>query len=181
MLSKLFFALAALTVPVKAEDPRVFKVAVVCAEELMCDRLAQVWLQGAHHFESDLGRKVRFESMIILNPRAYSEQGVLEIKRNVDLIVGFVDVLERPEILGRASGIAVIGAQPSSIFIAVRSHDSAYGIAQTVHHELGHVFGARHTDMGAMFWAAQSMCTGFSEESVKAIRAHLNSLPPRDS
>jgi len=181
MLSRLFFALAALAVPVKAENPRVFRVAVVCAEGLVCGDLAQIWLQGAHHFKSDLGHKVRFESMIILDPRSYSEKGVLEMKRNVNLIVGFVNRLENPQILGRASGIAVIGAQPSSIFIAVGSHDSAYGIAQTVHHELGHVFGARHTDMGAMFWSAQPMCTGFSEESVKAIRAHLNSLPPRAS
>lgn len=174
------FILSMLLGVAQAEPPRASNIAVgvVCDPRLDCKKLTSVWLAGAAMFTGDLashGMTLKFDTYAILSPGEYTQEQVDAMRNRLDILITFVPRLA-PGTLGQASGIGVLHARPAEIFLAVNAHGSRYELAQTVHHELGHIFGAWHTDDGTMFWQSRDLCIGFNEDSVSSIRAYLASI-----
>lgn len=80
---------------------------------------------------------------------------------------------EEEQMAGLASGIGVIGIQPSAIFIKIMGGKKI--LTRLITHELGHVLGAKHIKEGLMQPSLQGIqyCDSYSLETIGQIRSHL--------
>lgn len=74
---------------------------------------------------------------------------------------------------GLASGIGVLGIQPSAIFIKVMGGKKL--LTRLITHEIGHVLGGKHSEEGLMQPSLQGIqyCDSYSLETIGMIKAHL--------
>lgn len=79
-------------------------------------------------------------------------------------------------VLGLASGIGVLGIQPSAVFIKVMGGKKF--MTRLITHEIGHVLGGRHTKEGIMQPSASSIqySDAYSLFTISQIKTHLENV-----
>lgn len=170
---------------------------LVCGHNVNCDRAEVIFRESAKIFKRDLNvtlvikARLRIQQDMLGSPEerlnkwiAITAQYVSKFR--VDGTFVFVDAFpatsphiqfESESVLGAASGLGVIGTCPSLAFARMIGSDRS--ISRIVMHEVGHLFGATHTNSGLMASSAQEvdLCDSFSYESLEQMKYFISMLP----
>ena len=197
VLVGIFLVASPVSADIESVQPRSFKAIVVCAHAVDCKRAERVFDDATQYIYKAI--PITFKKIDIVSiPQDMSGDPIERMNKwllttqNLSLQLGadfvFVSLSPFPssinqidfdteQVVGMASGIGVLGSQPALCWAKIIGSDKV--AARIAAHEIGHLLGAWHTEVGLMAptVGAIQYSDEFSIDSIYQIKEYLNSLP----